>query len=176
METLQAGPSLMFITIPKVFAAMGTGRIIGILFFMLVMFAALTSAISIMEAGVATFVDQTGKSRIFFTMLMLLITLVLGSLSAFGFNILGSITIFGMSFLDFFDFLSNSVLMPIAALATCILILRAVGLVRLAAEVEISSEFKRKKLFNFVIKYIAPAFLIVILISSVLSVLGIIKM
>ena len=51
-------------TIPKVFAAMGTGRIIGILFFMLVMFAALTSAISIMEAGVATFVDQTGKSRI----------------------------------------------------------------------------------------------------------------
>ncbi len=176
METLQAGPSLMFITIPKVFAAMGTGRIIGILFFMLVMFAALTSAISIMEAGVATFVDQTGKSRIFCTMLMLLITLVLGSLSAFGFNILGSITIFGMSFLDFFDFLSNSVLMPIAALATCILILRAVGLGRLAAEVEISSEFKRKKLFNFVIKYIAPAFLIVILISSVLSVLGIIKM
>lgn len=176
VDKLNAGPSLMFITLPKVFAAMGTGRIIGILFFVLVMFAALTSAISLMEAGVATFADQTGRSRLFCIMLMFVITLVFGSLSAFGFNILGEVTIFGMSFLDFFDFLSNSILMPIAALATCVLILRVAGLDKIASEVEISSEFKRRKMYNFVLKYIAPAFLVTILVSSVLNVLGIIKM
>ena len=81
-----------------------------------------------------------------------------------------------MAFLDFFDFLSNSILMPIAALATCVLILRVTGLDKIASEVEISSEFKRRKMYNFVLKYIAPAFLVIILVSSVLNVLGIIKM
>ena len=77
-----------------------------------------------------------------------------------------------MSILDFFDFLTNSIMMPIAAIATCILILRAVGLKAIADEVELSSKFKRKKVYNFVMKYLATAFLVIILLSAIADVLG----
>lgn len=175
-EALQAGPSLMFITIPKVFASMGFGTGAGILFFLLVLFAALTSAISLMESCVSTFVDQTGWSRTKSTAVMIVVMTVLGSACALGFNLLGFIRIFGMTILDFFDFLTNSVMMPVAALATCILILRVVGLRKIAEEVELSSSFKRKKTYNFCMKYIAPVFLVIILLSSVANVLGWIAM
>ena len=82
----------------------------------------------------------------------------------------------GMDFLDFFDFISNSVMMPIAAIATCVLILRSVTLNRIEEEIKISSEFKRQKIYNLFIKYFCIAFLAIILISSVLNVFGIIKM
>lgn len=175
-ETLQAGPSLMFITLPKVFASMGAANLMGVLFFVLVFFAALTSSISLMEAGVAIFSDQTGWKRGKCISVMILLILMLGSLSAFGFNLLDSVLIFGMGFLDFFDFLSNSVMMPIAALATCVLVFKVVGRERFAEEVELSSKFNRKKMFNVVIKYVAPVFLVIILLSSIANVLGIIKM
>ena len=81
-----------------------------------------------------------------------------------------------MAILDFFDFLTNSVMMPIAALATCFLIVKNVGMDRIDEEVEASSpRFRRKKLFHFFIKYVAPVFILLILISSVLNALGIIS-
>lgn len=169
---LQAGPSLMFITIPKVFASMGFGTVMGTLFFLLVLFAALTSAISLMETSVSTFMDQLGWSRKKGSLMMFGIILLLGSLSAFGFNLLDFIKIFGMSILDFFDFLTNSIMMPIAALFTCILILRYVKLKNMAAEIELSSAFRRKKLYNVFMKYCAPAFLLIILLSAIANVLG----
>lgn len=173
---LQAGPSLMFITLPKVFASMGFGTGAGILFFLLVLFAALTSAISLMESCVSTFVDQTGWSRRKSTGVMVAVMAVLGSCSALGFNVLDFVKIFGMSILDFFDFLTNSVMMPIAALATCALILKVVGLSNIAKEVEISSAFKRRKMYDFCMKYIAPIFLVIILLSSIANVMGWITM
>lgn len=175
-ETLQAGPSLMFITIPKVFASMGFGTIGGIMFFMLVLLAALTSSISLMETSVSTLVDQLGWSRVKSTVLMGIFVIALGTFSALGFNILDFVKIFGMSILDFFDFLTNSVMMPIAALASCILIVRVVTLKKIADEVEISSAFKRKKLYNFFMKYLAVICLIIILVSSIANVFGWIHM
>ena len=175
-ETLQAGPSLMFITIPKVFASMGLGTIGGIMFFVLVLLAALTSSISLMETSVSTFVDQLGWNRTKCTIIMGIGVIILGSFSALGFGALDFVTIFGMSILDFFDFLTNSLMMPIAAFATCILILRVVGLKMIAKEVEISSGFKRKKLYNFVMKYLAPVCLFIILASSIANAMGWIKM
>lgn len=170
--TLQAGPSLMFISMPKVFASMNFGGVAGLAFFLPVLVAALTSAISLMETGVSTFCDQLGWSRLKSSLLMAVIMLVLGSASALGFNALDFVTVFGMSILDFFDFITNSVMMPIAALATCILILRVVGLKGIADEVEISSSFRRKKMYNIFIKYFAPVFLLIILISSIANVMG----
>ena len=61
--TLQAGPSLMFITIPKVFASMGFGTLTGVMFFVLVLFAALTSSIALTESAVSTFEDEFKWSR-----------------------------------------------------------------------------------------------------------------
>lgn len=164
----------MFITIPKVFASMGMGTAVGVVFFLLVLFAALTSAISLAETCVSTFVDELGWSRAKCCLLVGAVIAVLGSASALGFSILDFVKIFGMSILDFFDFLTNSIMMPIAALTTCILILRVVGLKTIAGEVELSSAFRRKKIYNCFMKYLAPVFLIIILLSSIADVLGLI--
>ena len=135
---------------------MGFGNIAGTLFFLMVLFAALTSAISLAETGVSTFEDQLGWSRRSCSLLMGVIMLALGSASALGFSVLSFVTILGMSILDFFDFLSNSIMMPLAALSTCILIIRVVGFRAIAEEVERSSAFRRKKMYNFFLKYLAP--------------------
>ena len=175
-DTLQAGPSLMFITIPKVFASMGFGTGAGIMFFLLVLLAALTSAISLAESGVSTFEDQLGWSRHKSTLLMGAIILVFGSASALGFGVLDFVKILGMSVLDFFDFLTNSLMMPVAALATCFLVTRVVGLDRIAKEVEQSSRFRRKGMYSLFMRYLAPVCIAVILLSSIASVLGWISM
>lgn len=170
-ETLQSGPSLMFITIPKVFESMGFGTFAGIMFFTLVLLAALTSAISLMETSVSTFVDQLGWSRKKSCVLMGAVMLVLGSLSALGFSTLDFVQIFGKSILDFFDFLTNSIMMPLAASATCILIVKVVGLKTIEKEVMLSSAFKRKKMYNFFMKYLVLICLGIILASSIADVM-----
>lgn len=175
-ETLQAGPALMFITIPKVFASMGFGNVAGVMFFLLVLLAAITSAIALMETSVSTFGDQLGWSRRKAVGFMAVVMIVLGSLSALGFGVLDFVKILGMSILDFFDFMTNSIMMPIAALCTCLLIMRVTGFDMIAREVEQSSAFKRKKLYYFFMKYLVLACIAVILISSVANVLGIISM
>ena len=81
-----------------------------------------------------------------------------------------------MDILDFFDFLTNSVMMPIAALATCLLILRKVGFAAIEAEVGQSSPFRRRPLYRFCLKYLAPVCLVIILASSIASALGLITM
>ncbi len=174
---LNKGPSLMFITMPQIFAAMGVGKIIGILFFALVLFAALTSAIALMESAVSTFADEFKWSRKKGTAVMAVVMIVLGSLSSLGNGPLSNITIFGMGFLDFFDFLTNAVMMPIAALAICILITRYMTVEKLEEEVEQDGHpFKRKKVFAFMIKFLCPLFVAIILVSAVANVLGFINM
>ncbi len=175
-DTLQAGPSLMFITIPKVFASMGFGTGAGIMFFLLVLLAALTSAISLAESGVSTFEDQLGIGRHKATVLMGIIMILFGSVSALGFGVLDFVKLLGMSILDFFDFLTNSLMMPIAALATCLLVTRVAGLNKIIDEVEQSSEFKRKKMYCFFMKYLAPVCIVIILLSSIANVFGWITM
>lgn len=171
-STLEAGPSLMFIMLPKIFASIEMGNVIGGVFFLMVLFAALTSAISLMETGVASFVDQAGWSRGKSSLVMMVIMLIIGVACAFGFGVWDFIQILGMSILDFLDFLTNSVMMPIAALSTCILILKVVGVQAIADEVELSSKFKRKKSYNWFIKYLVPVCLIIILISSIADAFG----
>ena len=176
-EKLKAGPSLMFVTMPKIFASMGFGRLIGILFFTLVLFAALTSSIALTESAVSTLVDEFKFSRTVCTTIMAVIMIALGTLSCLGYGPLSFITLIGMPFLDFFDFLTNSVMMPIAALAICLLVTRCMGLERLEQEVEMDGHpFKRKKVFRVMIRYIAPVFVMIILLSSVANAFGLISM
>ena len=176
-DTLQAGPALMFITIPKVFESMGFGHVVGVLFFLLVLFAAVTSSIALTESAVSTFEDELGWSRERATALIGLIMVALGSLSALGYGPLAGVTVFGMQFLDFFDFLTNSVMMPIAAIATCLLVSRVIGVQKIEEEVTLDGKpFRRKKIFNFMIRYLCPIFAAIILVSSVANALGWIAM
>ena len=176
-DTLQAGPSLMFITLPKVFAEMGLGTVVGVLFFVLVLFAAVTSSIALTESAVSTFEDELGWDRKRSTVLIGVIMIALGSLSALGYGPLAGVTVFGMQMLDFFDFLTNSVMMPIAAIATCLLISRVVGVEAIEQEVTAEGKpFRRKKIFCFMIRWLCPIFAAIILASSVANALGWITM
>lgn len=176
-ETLQAGPSLMFITIPKVFESMGMGTFVGILFFLLVLCAALTSSIALTESAVSTFQDELGWGRKKATVIVAVIMLILGSLSSLGYGPLECMKILGMQFLDFFDFITNSVMMPIAAITTCLLVSKVIGVKKIEEEmVQENGTFRRKKVFNFMIQYICPIFASIILLSSVASAFGWISM
>ena len=173
---VNAGPGLMFMTLPKVFGSIAVTNIIGFLFFLLVLFAALTSAISLTETVVSILCDKTGMKRMTSCIVTAVILIVLGSLSALGYGVLAQVQIIGMAFLDFFDFVSNSVLMPVVAFLTCILVGYVVKPPAVIEEAEAEgATFKGKGLFIFVIKYLAPICIVAILVSSVLSAFGIIS-
>ena len=176
-DTLQAGPALMFITIPKVFANMGFGTVVGILFFLLVLFAAVTSSIALTESAVSTFEDEIGWSRRKSTAVIGIIMIALGTLSCLGYGPLAFVKIIGMQFLDFFDFLTNSVMMPIAAMMTSIFVSKVVGIDRIEEEIRHGeAAFRRKKIFVVMIKYLCPIFAMIILASSVANAFGWISM
>lgn len=171
---INAGPGLMFVTLPKVFDSMPFGTVIGTLFFLLVLFAALTSSISLMETIVSIVQDMLHWSRRLSTIIVTLFSVAVALPSSLGFGKWSGIQPLGMSFLDFFDFISNSILMPVVALLTCLFIGYVVKPKAVIEEVRLNSRFKREKLFRIMIKYIAPVCIIIILVSSILNALGII--
>ena len=172
-EALNKGPSLMFITMPRIFGSMAFGRVIGILFFVLVLFAALTSAIALTECAVAVFADEFGWSRAWGTVATGIVMFGLGLLSCLGYGPLAGVTIIGKQFLDFFDFLTNSVMMPVSALAICLYVTRRMGLDTVEQEVTLGgAPFRRKKIFRFMIRYVCPVFVMIILVSSVAEAFG----
>jgi len=172
---LNKGPGLMFVTLPKVFETMAFGSVMGGVFFLLVLFAALTSSISLMEAVVATVCDQFKWERKKGVLIIALLAILVGIPSSLGQGIWSDVHIFGFNFLDFFDFITNSILMPVGAFFTCILVGHVLETKIITDEVKLSSSFKREKLFIIMIKYIAPLCIIGILISSILEALGVIK-
>lgn len=170
---INAGPGLMFITLPRVFESMPFGGFVGTLFFILVFFAALTSSISLMETVVSMVQDKLHWGRKVSTVVVTVGILAIGSLSVYGYGPLSNFTIFGMQMLDFFDFISNSVLMPIVAFLTCILVGHIVGTKVIAEEVGLNGKFVGEKLHRVMIRWIAPIFLVAILAAQVLSAFGI---
>lgn len=174
-EALNKGPSLMFVTLPKVFESMKLGGVIGAAFFILVLFAALTSSISLFETNVSIVCDKLHWSRKKATLAVAIYILLLGAIVSLGFGPLDFVKILGLGLLDFFDFLSNSVLMPIVALLTCICIGYFVKPKTVCDEVELNKPFKEKKFYIFMLKYAAPICLLLILVFAVSEAMGWIK-
>lgn len=162
---LNSGPSLMFKTMPKIF---GSSNLIGGLFFLLVLFAALTSSISIMEVVVSGLSDKLKWSRKKSCLITAMIAILLGVPSSLGYGVWDSIKLFGMSILDFFDFFSNSLLMPVVALLTCIFAGWIAKPKFFLDEIKSSSNFKMDKYFSVIVRYIGPIGIIIILIGSFL--------
>lgn len=171
-EGMTAGPGLMFIALPKVFAQMGAiGNVIGVIFFAMVLFAAITSSISIMEAVVSSLMDGFKMKRKPATLLVLAYGIVAGIIVCLGYNKL----YFELSLpngtvgqiLDVMDYVSNNIFMPIVALATCILIGWVAKPETVIDEVtKNGARFNRKFIYNATIKFIAPVLLMVILLQA----------
>ncbi len=171
-EGMASGPSLMFVSLPKVFKAMGpAGTVIGCIFFAMVLFAAITSAVSVMEAVVSSFMDKFNMTRIKAGIIEGLIALIGGVIVCLGYNKLyfefklpnGATA----QILDIMDYISNNLLMPVVAFGTCILIGWIVKPKTIIDEVEKSGfTMGRKALYIIMIKIVAPALLLVLLAST----------
>ena len=171
-EGMSAGPGLMFVSLPKIFNAMGEfGEIIGALFFLMVIFAAITSSVSIMEPIVASFMDRFHLSRKKAVIIVTVYALVFGTLICLGYNLLyfevklpnGSVG----QLLDVFDYISNNILMPIVAILTCILIGWVAKPKTIIDEVTKNGEkFRRKNLYIVMIKFLAPVLLFALLLQA----------
>ncbi len=173
-----SGPSLMFVILPTVFADMGgAATIVGFLFFLLVLFAALTSAISLTETCTSIVQDGAGWSRKKALAAVIGVVVVAGIIVNMGYNSLSFIEPLGpgSTLLDFFDFISNSVIMPIVALLTCVFVGWVIKPKAIVDEVKISSPFKLEKAWTVIIKYIAPVLVVVILVAFVAQTFGIVK-
>lgn len=168
-----SGPGLMFVSLPKVFAAMGSiGNFVGGLFFAMVLFAALTSSISIMEAVVSSLMDRFHMSRTRATLLEGLIALVVGVIVCLGYNVLYFDAVLPTGshaqILDILDYISNNCLMPVVAISTCILIGWVLSPRVIVDEVEKTGQkMGRKGLYNVMVRFVAPALLIVLLLQSI---------
>ncbi len=174
-SALSTGPSLMFVTLPKVFNEMPGGRVIGALFFFLVLFAALTSSVSILEAIVSGIIDEFKLSRVSATVFVAVYGAVLGMVCSFGFGIWSNVKIIGFDILDFLDFVSNNVFLPLVGMLTCIMVGFIIKPKSIIDEVELNGEFKSKKFYTVMVKWIAPIFIFAILISGILQSFGILK-
>lgn len=167
-----SGPSLMFVSLPKVFASMGKiGNLVGCLFFAMVLFAALTSAVSVMEAVVSSLMDKFHMSRRRAAATETVIALAGGIVVCLGYNKLyfdvklpnGA----NAQILDIMDYISNNCMMPVVAIGTCVLIGWIVKPPVIIDEVEKSGcRFGRKKLYIVMIRYIAPVLLAILLLKS----------
>ena len=170
-QALDQGTSLMFKTLPQVFASMPGGNIIGGVFFLLVLLAALSSSISLMETVVSILQDKLRWSRRTTCLAVLGLCVVLGLPSSLGNGVWSHVKILGNTFLDFFDFIANSVIIPVVAILICLF----VGYVLKPKTVIEEAKLKRgdAALFTVVIRYVAPVWILLILVSSVLGELGV---
>ncbi len=165
-DMLNAGPGLMFVTLPKVFDSMKGGHIVGAAFFILVAFAALTSSVSLLETMVSIVSEKFKLKRVGSTIVCLIIVFVMGMLSVLGYSNWSAVTIFGYQILDFFDFISNNIMMPIVALLTCILIGYIVKPRYIEDELTLNGEkFKSKGLYEVMTRYVCPVFMMIILLT-----------
>lgn len=168
-----SGPGLMFVSLPDIFEQMGfIGHIVGAFFFVLVFFAALTSSISIMEAIVSSIMDRFKISRVTATLLTLAFGIIVGVIVCLGYNVFyfeytlpnGTVG----QILDILDYVSNSLMLPIVALLTCVLVWIC-STKTITDEVEIGlgdKAFRRKALYTVMIKYVTPVLLVLILLQS----------
>ncbi len=167
---LNAGPGLMFITLPNVCGSMPGGQVLGAIFFVLVALAAMTSSISLMETVVSIIMEKFRLRRIPACLITIAICAILGMLSVLGYSAWDTIEIFGMQFLDFFDFISNNIMMPIVALMTCVLIGWVTKPKYIEDEVLVSEEkFKGRKLVNVMLKFVCIVCMIIILITPFIT-------
>ena len=171
-EGMAAGPSLMFVSLPKVFAAMGgIGTVVGIAFFVMVAFAALTSSMSLMEAVVSSVMDKLHLERKAAVLAVAALTGVLGIIVCLGYNVLyfeltlpnGSVG----QILDVMDYVSNYVFMPVVAIATCILVGWVIKPKAIIEEVTLGgAKFGREKLYVVMVKFVTPVMLAMLLLQS----------
>ena len=164
-----AGPPLLFITMPFVFGNMPLGVLFGLMFFVLMLFAALSSSISMLEVNTAFLVDNYKIDRKKAALTAGFFIFLLGIPSSLAQGVLSNFTIFGLDFLSAMDFLASYILMPFGAFMMTIFLVRVLGLDEAIKEAtnDGTIPFKIKELWSFLVKYVVPIIIILVFLSSV---------
>ena len=169
------GPALMFIQLTNIFNELPLGgRVFGIVFFVLVLFAAITSSVSLVEAIVAVLCEDGRMKRITACCIVFAVILVLGSLSSLGYGVLSNVRILGKDILDTFDILSNYVLLPIVAIITCVIAGWFIDKTIIPKEIGLDKNKNLNTYFNVIVKYVAPICIFIILVTGLLDQFGVI--
>lgn len=171
-EGMSAGPSLMFVSLPKVFRSMGAaGNLIGLLFFLMVLFAAITSNISIMETLISNCMDIFHQSRRKMSLIIAFLSAAAATVVCLGYNVfymeLSLLNGSTAQILDLMDYISNSFLMPLIALLTSIFVGWVVGPDWIAEEMEVGGcKFRRRKLYTFMTRFVTPCVMLILFLQS----------
>lgn len=172
LDGMAAGPGLMFVSLPKVFYQMGfAGRMVGIIFFLLAAFAALTSCISVLESITANCMELFHTERKKTTGILSVIYLIATAVIALGYSVfyveVGLPNGSTGQLLDIMDYISNSFLMPFIALLSSILIGWIMKPSWIAEEMELNgTKFKRKKLYQIMICFVMPVIMAILFLQS----------
>lgn len=164
------GPSLVFITLPQVFAQLPFGQIVAVAFFFILLIAALTSSISLLEVVVAFCCEELKWSRLFSVIVTFIVVGIFGSFSSLSQGVLSHITVFSKTFFDFFDYTSSNILLPIGGLLVVLLVgwrmKRSHVLDELTSGGTITVKPIMFAIIYFLIRFVAPIAIITVLIHS----------
>lgn len=169
------GPNLMFVQLTHVFNSIPGGRLFGAIFFILVLFAAVTSSVSLVESIVAVLCEEDKMKRGPACAIVFSVILILGSLSSLGFGVLSGVSIAGNSILDMFDLLSNNILLPIVGIMTCVIVGWFVDKKIIPKEIGIDKNKTLRTAFNVITKYIAPIVVFLVLVTGLLDMFGVLS-
>ena len=170
-----AGPGLVFCTMPKVFASFPGGRLIAIIFFLLVLFAAATSAISLLETNVQTIGQELKMSRRKAIVYCFVEIFVVGIITILGYSLLSNVHPLafierykGMDILDSLDFVSNNVIMPLGAIFTVILVVAVIGLDSFCKEIDATGKrWRRRGVFQFCMCVVVIPCLLIVFLNAI---------
>jgi len=169
-----SGPGLIFVTMPQVFAGFTGGRIVGVIFFILVLFAAATSAVSLMETNVHTISQELKITRKKAMLCVIGEVICIGVITVLGYSVLKNIHPLafidkyqGMDILDSLDFISNSVLMPIGAIFTTVLVVAVIGLEKFSSQIKSGGKWRREFTFQLCMSIIVIPCLLIVLLNAV---------
>ena len=161
-----AGPGLIFKTLPIAFGAMPGGAFFGTLFFILLVFAAWTSAISLVEPAVAWLVENRGIDRVRAAFAVIAATWLLGIGTILSFSHWAELTVFGKTFFDLIDFLTSNVMLPLGGLFIALFAGWAMTRAAVFEELAIAHPgFFRA--WYFIIRFIAPALILVVFLNAI---------
>lgn len=161
---LSAGPGLIFVTLPLAFGNIAGGWLVGVAFFALLSFAAITSAISLLEPVVEFVEERTPLSRAASTVVSGVAAWALGLLALLSFNVLGDVLIFGLNFFDLLDQITSKFMLPLTGLGGILFV--AWHLDKESVRQELNLDIYDFSLWNLLTRYLAPVAILVVFFTN----------
>ena len=168
----EGGPSLLFIVLPQLFNNMAFGKIFYILFLILFLFATITSSVVMLEINVGNITNQRNTNRTKFSVIIGILTFIVGIPSALSYGSLSNTLIFGKTIFDLMDFLVSNILMPLGCLALSIftgyVLDKKVALEQLHIDENKKSSLLLFKVWLFLLRYVLPIIILIVCLAQFL--------